>query len=107
MTVPALAWLGLGGLLLTGGDIVFKYWTLRSLPILSFHYLVGLIIYIFGLICLIQSFKSQNIAVASAIFVIVNIITLALVSWFHFDEKLSAQQLYGMGFAILAIVLLR
>ena len=69
-------------------------------------YVLGLAVYLVGLMFLVQSFKFENIAVASTIFVILNITTLLLVSWFYFDEKLSLVQLSGIALAFVAILLL-
>ena len=101
--MSSIVWLILGGSTLTIGDIIFKVWVNKSL---SYLYISGLIIYILGLMCLVQSFKSQNIAVASAIFVIVNIVTLSLVSYFYFKEPLSVLQIVGLAVAFIAILLL-
>lgn len=55
---------------------------------------------------LVQSFKTQNIAIASAIFVIVNIVTLGIVSWLFFKEPLTIIQIIGIALAIIAIFIL-
>ena len=93
----------LGGLFLTGGDIVFKYWLENERTTL---YGLGLVLYIAGLMFLVQSFKFENMAVASTMLVIFNIISLAVASWFLFHEKLSLIQIAGVCVAIFAIVLL-
>jgi len=69
-------------------------------------YIGGMLIYLVGLNFLAQSFKYKNIAVASIIFVLFNIILLAIVSWFYFKEKLSALQIVGLIVGIAAIVIL-
>jgi len=56
-------------------------------------FVIGLTIYLIGLIFLVFSFKYKNIAVASTIFVIFNILTLLLVSWFYFKENLNLFQI--------------
>ncbi len=96
-------WLLFGGSILTVGDIIFKFWANKSL---TYLYITGLVIYVLGLMCLVQSFKSQNIAVASAIFVIVNVVTLSLVSYFYFKESLSVLQMVGIGVAFVSIMLM-
>jgi multidrug transporter EmrE-like cation transporter len=99
--------LAIGGSLLTIGDIIFKFWVERSLPYVSFIYIGGFLVYMAGLIFLIESFKAENIAIASAIFILINIATLALVSWFYFDEKLSVLQIWGLALAIISIALMQ
>jgi len=55
---------------------------------------------------LVQSFKTQNIAIASTIFVVVNIVTLGIVSWLFFKESLTLIQIIGIIIAIIAIFIL-
>jgi len=93
----------LGGIILTIGDIFMKKWVNTNLHI---FYFVGLAIYLIGLNFLAQSFKFKNIAVASMIFIIFNIITLSIVSWFYFKETLSPLQITGMIFGIIAVIIL-
>ena len=101
--MPAIVILILGGLILTIGDIVFKFYAETSK---SFLYVIGIIIYIIGLMFLVQTFKTENIAVASAVFVIVNIVSLLMISRFYFGEQLSLLQLIGLVIAIIAILIL-
>ncbi len=60
-------------------------------------------LYVLGLVCLVESFKYQNIAVASAVLVISNLAMLSIVSWLYFKEPLSPMNLVGMTLAIGAI----
>jgi multidrug transporter EmrE-like cation transporter len=102
-SIPAMVWLALGGSILTVGDIIFKFWIRDSSRI---AYVLGLATYLLGLMCLVQSFKTQNMAVASAVFVLVNIGTLAVVSWLVFDERLSMTKIAGLGLAVVAVLIL-
>jgi len=52
------------------------------------------------------SFKYKNITVASVIFVLINIVTLLIFSYFYFHEKLSGLEITGMVLGMAAIVLL-
>jgi len=99
----ALLLLALGGLILTVGDICMKKWV--NTNAYSFYF-VGLAIYLVGLNFLAQSFKFKNIAVASVIFVIFNVVTLSFVSWLYFKETLSLLQIVGILIGIVAIVVL-
>lgn len=93
----------IGGLILTVGDIVMKKWILNQhITIFVF----GLFIYLIGLIFLSYGFKYKNIAVASTIFVLCNVITLSLVSWLYFKEPLSSFQIIGILFGFGAILFL-
>jgi len=99
----AMILLLIGGIILTVGDILMKKWVNTNNYI---FYIVGLIIYLIGLNFLAQSFKFKNIAVASVIFVIFNVVTLSIVSWLYFKETLSMLQIIGMVVGIAAIVIL-
>ncbi|MFH0804724.1 MAG: SMR family transporter [Patescibacteria group bacterium] len=92
-----------GGTILTAGDIVLKQWVASNRRL---FYIVGLAIYLVGTMFLAQSFKYKNIAVASVIFVIFNVVTLTIVSWLYFKEGLTAWQLVGVGMGILSVVVL-
>ena len=99
----ALIILALGGIILTIGDLFMKKWVVSNSWII---YISGMIIYIIGLNFLAFTFKFKNIAVASVIFVLFNIITLILFSYFYFKEGLSTYEIAGMVLGILAIILL-
>ena len=103
IAINVLILLAIGGIILTVGDIIFKSWVEKPH---TGMYVLGLAVYLIGLMFLVQTFKVENIAVASTIFVILNITTLLLVSWFYFDEKLSLVQLSGIALAFVAILLL-
>jgi multidrug transporter EmrE-like cation transporter len=82
-----------GGSVLTAGDIIMKKWVGNN------NWLVfasGLLVYLVGLCFLASSFKYKNIAIASIIFVLFNVITLSLVSWRYFKEALSPLQIIGV-----------
>ena len=99
----AIIILFLGGSILTIGDIVMKKWVLsNSLG----TFILGLSIYLIGLVFLAFSFKFKNIAVASTIFVIFNVVTLSLVSFFYFKEVISPLQILGIFVGIIAIIVL-
>lgn len=91
------------GSILTVGDIVMKKWV-ESNQFTTF--LLGLWIYVIGLICMAYTFKFKNIAVASMIFIIFNIVTLLIVSTLYFQEKLSLYQLIGIALGILSVCFL-
>jgi len=94
-----------GGVFLTIGDVVFKYWTGHEKPLL---YVVGLLLYVAGLIPLIESYKYQNIELASALLVLFNIIILTIVGWMYFGERISWLEIAGLlaaGVAVLCLEL--
>ncbi len=92
-----------GGVLLTLGDIVFKYYAGHYNPYL---YGLGMLLYIGGLIPLIESYKFENIEVASALLVLFNITILAIVGWLFFKERIGFVEILGLIAAGIAIVLL-
>lgn len=93
----------IGGLILTIGDIFMKKWVGTNLFL---FYFVGMIFYLIGLNFLAQSFKLENIAVASTILVIFNIVTLSIVSWLYFKETLLPLQIIGIIVGIIAVIIL-
>lgn len=99
----ALVFLFLGGIVLTLGDIVMKKWVISGQ---TYAYFLGIFIYLIGMNFLAQSFKFKNIAVASVLLVVFNVITLTLVSWFFFKEKLSPLELLGILFGVASVVIL-
>jgi multidrug transporter EmrE-like cation transporter len=85
------------------GDVIMKKWVNNNNA--SF-FVAGLAIYLVGLVFLGYSFKFKNIAAASTIFVIFNIVTLSIVSWFYFKETLSTPQLIGIALGMCSIIFL-
>lgn len=98
-----LVLLFIGGSVLTAGDIIMKKWVSTNN---LFVFIYGLAVYLVGLIFMAYSFKYKNIAVASTIFVIINIATLSIVSWFYFKETLTATQLLGILLGICSVLVL-
>jgi multidrug transporter EmrE-like cation transporter len=91
------------GLLLTIGDIILKKWVLSNS---AHHYLYGLLFWIVALNMLAWSFRYKNIAVASMLMVIFNVLSLVLVSVFYFKENLSGREALGILLGIASVVLL-
>jgi multidrug transporter EmrE-like cation transporter len=92
-----------GGVILTAGDIVMKKWVSNHNAL---FFMIGLAIYLCGLVFLVHSYKYKNIAVASTMFVIFNVVTLSFVSWFYFKEGLSVLQMIGIIMGLGAVVVL-
>ena len=103
MDIWALILLAVGGLVLTLGDLAMKKWVISNK---IYFYIVGLIIYLIGLNFLAQSFKYKNMAVASIIFVIFNVVTLSIFSWIYFNEKLNALEMIGLMLGLASVVIL-
>jgi multidrug transporter EmrE-like cation transporter len=103
MNLLALILIFFGGVTLTIGDLVMKKWVDNGS---IFVYIVGLLAYMIGMVFLSQSFRFKNIAIASLMLVIFNIVTLLIVSWLFYNEKLSVIQMVGLGLGMLSIVIL-
>jgi len=93
----------IGALIDTGGDIIMKSWVESSRKVTFF---IGLAVYLIGLIFLALSYRYENIAVASTIFIVFNVTTLATVSWFFFRESLTPLQVGGILLGIASVALL-
>jgi multidrug transporter EmrE-like cation transporter len=83
----------IGGLILTVGDVLMKQWSINN-SWLTFS--IGLLIWTIGLVFLAFSFKTKNIAVASLIFSLSNVIFLTLLSWLYYKEPLTTYQIIGI-----------
>ncbi len=103
MNLFPLLLLFFGGVILTAGDIVAKQWVISNKNYLFF---AVLFLYLIGLIFLIFSFKYKNIAIASLMFVIFNITTLTIFSWFYFNERLTTVEMVGIVLGLVAVSLL-
>ncbi|MEI7718987.1 MAG: EamA family transporter [archaeon] len=103
MNFIALALLIAGGLVVTVGDLFMKDWVITNK---SWIYVLGMIFYLIGMNFLALSFKYKNIAVASVIFILINVITLLAFSYFYFQEKLTGFEIAGVILGILAIIML-
>jgi len=95
--------IALSGLVLTAGDMAMKKWVGSQS---RYWYVIGLVVYLVGLNFLAQSFKYKNIAVASVMVVIFNVVTLSLVSWFYFKERLSLLEIAGIFLGLLVVVVM-
>ena len=87
----------IGGCILTVWDIFMKKWVITNEKII---FAIWLAIYLVAMVFLSLSYRYKNIAVASTMLVIFNIITLAIVSWLYFKEALTPMQLIGIGLGI-------
>jgi multidrug transporter EmrE-like cation transporter len=98
-----LLYIILGGFILTAGDLMAKQWLQTD----KWSWFVGgIILYTIGAVLVCLSFKGKNIAVATMIFVCINVISLALVSWFWYGEKLTPIQIGAMVMALTAVLIL-
>ena len=103
MNYISIIFLSLGGMILTLGDIVMKKWVSANN---WYVFSGGLLIWLVGNSFLAFSFKYENIAVASTILVIFNVVTLSLVSWLYFKEPLSVYQIIGVVLSLVLVAFL-
>ena len=99
----ALIIIAIGGVFLTIGDLFMKKWVVSNSWVI---YAFGMVLWFVGLNFLAFSFKFKNIAVASVMFMLFNVLSLLLFSYFYFKEGLSFYEITGLVFGIIAIVLL-
>lgn len=92
-----------GSLFLTVGDIVAKAWVQTDKPL---AYVLTLGLYLAGLVFLTLSFRYKNIAIASMLLIILNIVTLTLWSWIVYGETLNKIQITGLILGLTATLLL-
>jgi multidrug transporter EmrE-like cation transporter len=92
-----------GGVVLTVGDVAMRRWVKGDGT--SF-YLIGLVVYLVGLNFLAQSYRFRNIAGASTVMTIINIVLLISFSWLYFKEPPTLIQSIGLVLGIAAIIFL-
>ncbi|HAN10809.1 MAG TPA: hypothetical protein DCP90_09405 [Clostridiales bacterium] len=102
--MEALILVVVGGLILTVGDIVMKGWVDTNN---NYWFVLGIFLYTVSMCLLALLFKiGKNIAVASVLMETFNIVTLIIVSWFVFHEKLSALQMVGCLLGLASVIVL-
>jgi multidrug transporter EmrE-like cation transporter len=111
-----------GGVLLTVGDLFMKawavstnkynyfigifFWILGSVSTNKYNYFIGIFFWILGSLFLAWTYKYENLAIATLFYIIVNILTLALVSSFYYHEPLSIKQTIGLLLGLVSIFLI-
>jgi multidrug transporter EmrE-like cation transporter len=92
-----------GALMDTAGDLLMKKWIeTHSWTFFS----VGMVFYIAALSCLAFSFNFKNIAVASMMFVLLNIVLLSFAGWLFYGDTLKVKEVCGLLLGLGAIFLL-
>ena len=103
-----LIFLIVGGTFLTFGDLLMKQWVKVTSGdyFLSLYYILGMVFYISGLTLYAYTLKSKNIAIATTILIIFNLITVYCAGYFFFNEKYNWYQLLGICIGIISIFFL-
>lgn len=91
------------GVILTIGDIILKEWVGTTYK--TFYWL-GIALYLVSMNLLAHSYKYEDIAVASMVMVIFNVLTLTLVGYFIFKENITPYEISGIVLGIIALILL-
>lgn len=92
-----------GGLVLTAGDIIAAQWIRFGG---GYLYILVTLFYFTGMVLLINSYKSEDIPVASIILVIFNVVILVFAGLVFFDEKITLLKILGIGLCFVSIFLL-
>lgn len=92
-----------GGLILTVGDIVQKQWAITHK---NYLFWLGIAVWTIGSVFLAFAYQYKNMAVATVIYIMVNIVSLTLVSWYWYNEKLTPLQIFAVILAMIAVVIL-
>jgi len=98
-----LVLLFIGGVITTAGDIVAAEWVRAGGVYL---YLLVMTLYLIGTFFLLDSYQSEDIAVASTLLVIFNVSTLVVAGMIIFGEELSPTKVIGIMLGLVAVVLL-
>lgn len=93
----------IGALIDTMGDLLMKQWVETNA---KGFYGAGMACYIVGLSFLAYSFTQKNIVVASAIFVVLNLVLLTFASWIFYGEMINKKEFIGIALGVSAILFL-
>lgn len=93
----------IAGITLTIGDLFAGIWIKKSKKI---FYILTLFLYMIGLNFLIYSFRFEDIAVASIIMEIFNIVTLTFAGIFLFKENITRREVAGIIVGLISVLIL-
>jgi len=101
--LPSLAWIFIGALFLTAGDIAMRSYFAKTLP---YGFGISLFAYMLGILCMMMSFFGKHIAIASVAAVILNIVIYLLISHFFYGDTLSPMEISGIILGLVAVTVL-
>jgi multidrug transporter EmrE-like cation transporter len=93
----------IGGIILTIGDIIAAQWIRFGG---NYLYIFVILFYFIGMIFLINSYKNEDIPVASIILVIFNVVILVFAGVFLFGESINLLKILGIVLCFVSIYLL-
>lgn len=93
----------LAGFISTTGDIFFKRWTVDNN---DSEYYLGFLCYIVAIYFLVSTFKEKNITTSVVVYILVNIISFAIINSIFFNDNLTSIQIFAIILAACSIYLL-
>lgn len=93
----------LGGLFSSVGDVFLKKWSLNDN---NNEYILGFLFYNIGIYFLVTTFKEKNITTSVVIYILINIVSFAIINSIYFNDHLNSTQIIGVIIAGFAIYLL-
>lgn len=97
--------IGLGMVL---GDILMKNWIISGAMFRNsslIFFIFALLVYGISLTGYAYQLRTMNFGIATITPILVNIVTIALISFFYYKEMLSMYKIFGMLFAFTAVLL--
>lgn len=101
--MPGWLWVGVGGLTLTVGDVLFRQYFVTPH---AAYFTAGFVAYALGALALAFSYFDKNIVVATVAFITLNVVTYALISYFWFGDQYSTLQIVAVCLGLLTFALL-
>ena len=88
------------------GDYFIKLASLTSTPVLNRWFVAGCGMYVLSTFGWVFAFRHIKLASIGVLYSLLTVILLAALGVFVFGETLNRSELVGLGFAVIAIVLL-
>lgn len=96
------------GIGLVAGDLLMKNWSIsgasfRDLSVL--FYILGVVAYGASFTLYAYQLRTMNFGIATIVPILINIVVVALISFFYYKEALSFSQSIGIFLAVAAVIL--
>lgn len=85
------------------GDFYFKRWSLQNR---AWMILIGFAFYALGSLFWAVSLRYELLSKAGIVFMLLNLVLIALIGVFYFNESLSIINKIGVALAIISVILL-
>lgn len=99
----SFVWIVLGGVFLTGGDILFRIFQSSQW---KFGFVVAFCVYGIGSLCMMLSFFGENIAVASILTLVFNVLIYLAAAYFFFGDTVSHREIFGILLGLAAVMVI-